>query len=443
MIGEKEMEAIARRALDAVAREVKGAEAEVWVESSRSGNIRFAMDRILSCGDGSEEAISLSVALGRRHVDVSTNQTDDASLAALAQRAAAMVRLAPEDPEAMPLLGPQRYLQVPGAYDEAFATVSPESRAATAQASLAAFRAAGVDGAGYFEHSAGRKLVANSAGLAGRHRSSFGRISTTARTKDGDGSGWGMCASHEARGIDASEATHAAIDRGLRSVRPRALPPGRYTVVLEPAAVDELLWYLEEHLQARAVDEGQSALSKPGGASPLGDRIASDFVQLVSDPADPELPCAPFGYEGVARKPLRWVDQGRLGALFYSRYWAEKQHKEATSYGAWHLSGGKAASVDELVRGVDRGLLVTRFHYVVSLDPKQALVTGLTRDGVFLVERGEIVGPVNNFRFNESPLGMLSRCDAMTSRTVRASMTSRVPALRTHDFHMASVSEAV
>jgi predicted Zn-dependent protease len=443
MITADQLQAIAQRALDAVKRETKDAEARVNVWSSRDANARFAMGVIESCGDVSEEHVSLYVAIGKRHASATANQTDDASLASLARRAVAMAKLSPEDPESMPLLGPQVYRSVPAAFDQTLADTNAETRAATAQVAMAAAKQAGLDAAGFFQHQAERWLLAGTSGLHAEHSSTYGEITMTARTKDGTGSGWGVRASHAAGAMDASAVARAAIDKATRSANAKPLDAGRYTVVLEPAAVADLLGFLAMALDARAVDEGRSALTKPGGGSRLGEAIASDLVTLVSDPADPSLPRSPFDDDGEARKSVKWIDAGKLAALSYSRYWAAKQGKEPTPWDGWHLSGGSAASIDELVSGVKRGLLVTRFWYTRVLDPQQALVTGLTRDGVLLIEGGKITGPVNNFRWNESPLNMLKNCDAMTRDTYRVSQTACVPALRTHEFNMASVSEAV
>lgn len=166
-------------------------------------------------------------------------------------------------------------------------------------------------------------------------------------------------------------------------------------------------------------------------------------MSLRSDPADPEVPAAPFGGDGLRRRPISWIDRGVLTSLSYGRYWAAKQGKEPTSYGNLHLSGGEARSIDELVSGVKRGLLVTHFFYIRVLDPHEASVTGLTRDGLFLIEDGKVTTPVNNFRFNQSLLALLRNCDAMTKETWRITSDLRVPAMRATEFNMASVSEAV
>ena len=166
-----------------------------------------------------------------------------------------------------------------------------------------------------------------------------------------------------------------------------------------------------------------------------------------SDPTSPETPHAPFDSEGFPLGPQAWIEKGKVGQLSCSRYWAQKSGKTPTGgQSVFHLHGGSANGIGDLVRTTKRGLLVTRFWYTRMLEPQTVMITGLTRDGVFLVEDGKITQPVHNFRYNESPVNVLKKVDAMTRETFRVQSWGgvwRVPALRTHDFRMASVSEAV
>ncbi len=266
-------------------------------------------------------------------------------------------------------------------------------------------------------------------------------LGASAPGTDGTGSGWGGGTGHRAGDLDAAGLAKIAVDKAKASAKPTKLAPGRYTVVLEPAAVSDLFSWLTGSLGARRADEGRSFFSKPGGGSRVGEKLFPDWVTVKSDPTDPQLTSRPFDGEGVAVAPTSWIDKGTVKALTYSRYWAQKMNKQATGNpSGWILEGGKATR-DELIKGVKRGVLITRFWYLRSLDPQTILVTGLTRDGVFLIENGAVTRPVTNFRFNESPVHMLAKCDAMTPATI--SQWIRVPALRTHEFNLASVSEAV
>ncbi len=247
-------------------------------------------------------------------------------------------------------------------------------------------------------------------------------------------------------GFDASEVGRVASDKCVRSAQPRPLDPGKYTVVLEPTAVAELLGFLVWALDARHAEEGRSFFSKAGGATKLGEKLFPDGITFLSNPTNPETPGAPFDGQGVPLRRVAWVDRGVVGALRYSRYWAAKRGKPPTGrHETFLMQGGTAARPENLLAGVKRGLLVTHFWYTRWLEPKTMSITGLTRDGVFLIEDGRITTPVNNFRFNESPASVLANSDAMTTATTRVSFDGnwRVPSLRSHDFNMASISAAV
>jgi predicted Zn-dependent protease len=444
VIGDAELEALAAGVLAAGAKVVPGAEVSAFARASRDANTRFAVNGIVSSGDVEEIAVTVRVAIGKRAAATTTNQTDPAALRGTVERAAAMARLAPEDPEAMPLLPPQTYAAAPSAFDAPTAELSAEARAKAAAAAIAVAKRADLRIAGFLSHGASAWLLATSTGLRARHRESQVSLSATARTADASGSGWAGRISNRVADLDPAELARIASEKAVASARPRRLDPGRYTVVLEPAAVADLLSFLP--LDARAVDEGRSVFTRPGGGSRVGEAIASELITIRSDPFDPAAPTAPFDEEGLPLAPTTWIDRGTLRALAYSRYWAAKQQKAPTGYPrALSLAGGSADGIADLMSGVERGLLVTRFWYTRMLDPQQVLVTGLTRDGVFLIEKGKITAPVQNFRFNESPIAMLKGCDALTRQVVRSPTNEawRVPAIRARDFTMASVSEAV
>jgi predicted Zn-dependent protease len=439
---------VAEEVLAAAARVAPGAEASVHVEDGRASNTRFAVNEATTAGDSDRAGVSVRVALGRRHATASSTRFDPASLRALVERAAAMAKLAPEDPEAMPALGPQAYGAAGRDHDDETAAYPHDRRSAKVREAIDAAGRAGVIGAGFFETSASAHIVASSAGLRAERRESRAAFSMTARTPDGTGSGWAGTASERAGAFDPAALAGVAIDKATRSAKPRPLPPGRYTVVLEPEAVADLLGYFVSALDARQADEGRSFFARKGGGNRVGDKLFANDINLTSDPYNPELPSAPFDAEGLPVAKTRWVEGGSLRALRYSRYWAAKQGKpQQGAPRGYHLAGGRAASVQELIKGVQKGLLVTRFWYIRWVDPQSMLLTGLTRDGLFAIERGEIAYPVRNFRFNESPAKVFATATALTRPTFRArggeGSALRVPALTAGDFFMASPSDAV
>src|SRR5262249_19767370 len=184
-----------------------------------------------------------------------------------------------------------------------------------------------VTGAGFYQHAATTRAMASTSGLRAAHAATSVDLTMTARTADGTGSGWGGAFSHRVGEIDPGLVARTAVDKAARSPAPRRLDPGRYTVVLEPAAVAELLRFLILSFDARRADEGRSFFARPGGGTKLGDKIFPEWVTLRTDPADPKNPSAPFDNEGVPLKAVSWIDKGTVAALRYSRFWADKQKK--------------------------------------------------------------------------------------------------------------------
>jgi predicted Zn-dependent protease len=420
------------------------AEVHVAVWSGRTANTRFARNEVTSCGDAREDRLSVTVQLGKRHATASFNQTAAASLREVVEHAYRMAKVAPEDPESMPVLGPQKYAAVPPAHDAALERLSAMRRAAAVRVALNSAQD-GLAVAGFVEHTSGTQFLATSAGARGLHRSTAMRMSATARTSDGTGSGWAAAASHRASEVDPPAIVQRAVDKAVRSKAPRALEPGRYTVVLEPAAVAELISFLQSALGAREADEGRSFFGAPGG-NKIGQKLFSECISFRSDPCDLKWPRAPFDADGLALEGTTWIEQGRISALRYTRFWAQKQGKRPTGrHDSFALAPGEH-SAEQLITGVKKGLLVTRFWYSRWLDPQSLLVTGLTRDGLFLIENGQVTSPVNNFRYNESIAHVLKKVDAVGKVLVPLPVwrgTVIVPAIRAHEFHMASISEAV
>ena len=432
--------------------------ARVNVASAWSGNTRFAGGEITTAGGTTDTNVFVTSWIGRRRASVSTNVLDDAALRRAVEMSERLARLAPEDPEAMPELEAQQYATV-NSYVAATADLGPEARALAVGRTLAAARASAADVpvdqlfiGGFLEANAGASAVGNSRGLFAYHASTDASLSTTVRTPDGTGSGYASAGARDWAALDPAEIGRRAARKAVASRKPQAIEPGQYTVVLEPRAVADLLPSLAGSFNARNADEGRSAFSKKGGGTRIGEKIADPRVTIYSDPADPELLSAPFDGEGQPVQRTVWIENGMLKNLAYSRYWAQRQN--ATSTGAGFGGGfggggggglkmvGGTKSVDELVAGTQRGILVTRFWYIRFLDQRTVMVTGLTRDGTFLIENGKVTRPLKNFRFNESPLFMLNKIDEI-GRAERTDAGMVVPALRVKDFTFTSLSDAV
>jgi len=345
----------------------------------------------------------------------------------------------------MPALGKQTYPTVKSPVDAATAKLGAKERAKAVGAALAIGTKHVF--AGYYEHATGLFARATSAGLWAFRESTFCEYSCTARTADATGSGWAGTQSNRSADIDTAALAKIAVDKATRSASPKHLDPGRYTVILEPAAVAALLQFLIGQLGARRADEGRSFFAKAGGGTRVGEKLFPDTITLRTDPADAAVDGQPFDGEGVPTVATKWIDKGALTGLTYGRYWAKKHDKKPTGNpSGWTLDGGTAGSgANDLMKGIKRGVLITRFWYLRDLDPQTLLATGLTRDGTFLIENGAVTAPVNNFRFNESPVHMLAKCDALGADWIAGGEGggTRAPTLRTHEFNLASISEAV
>ena len=420
----------------------------VNITSEWSGNTRFADASITTSGGVTNTSVTVFVTIGKRRASSSTNVLDDASLKRTVELAATLAKLSPEDPELMPELGPQNYGTV-SAFVDRTASLDPEMRSGAVNRAIEAATAAGkpagqIFSAGFLEANARVVAVATSNGLFAYHRTTDADFSVTARTPDGTGSGWASGGSRDWGRIDPASIGRIAAQKAVASRNPQPLDPGLYTAVLEPSAVNELVPLLGSAFNARTADEGRSAFSKPGGGTRIGEKVMDERVTLYSDPADPALLGQPFDAEGLPLARTVWVENGVLKNLSYSRFWAQKQGKQPTGpsfAGGLALSGG-TKTTEEVIAGCERGILVTHFFYIRSLDTRTVLQTGLTRDGTFLIEGGKIVHALKNFRWNESPLLMLNRLEDI-GRSVATAAGRMMPPLRIRDFNFASTSDAV
>ncbi|MBA2627531.1 MAG: TldD/PmbA family protein [Gemmatimonadales bacterium] len=437
-------EAEARAILEKVLKLSKADACEATIGGGSNGNIRFARNTVTTSGENENTGMSIRSSFGKRSGSASLNQFDDATIERAVRRAEELARLAPEDPEYMPPLAPQTYAQTPS-YVEATANITPEYRAQLAGDSIAAAKAKGCTAAGFLEGGAGWSARMNSAGLFGYQRSTSVTYTISARTPDGTGSGWAGQSAVDVSRIDGAAAARVAVDKAVASRDARAIEPGKYTVVLEPAASVELIQNLL-NVDARSADEGRSFLAKPGGGTRLGEKLMDERVRIYSDPMNPEVPSGRWNGDGRPQQRTVWIEKGAYQNLAYTRYWAEKQGKPALPGPANFIMDGGTESLEDLIRGTARGLLVTRTWYIRSVDPQTLLFTGLTRDGTFYIEDGQIRYAVKNMRFNESPVIMLNNLDAL-GRPVRVStdesQPSLVPPMRIRDFNFSSLSDAV
>ena len=433
-----------------IERVIKMSKAEgvlVNIGGGYSANIRFADNRISTAGGVSQANVSIQSSFGPKHAFASTNDLSDAGLQQAVQTSEALARLAPDDPEAMPLLGPQTYDDVKNFFDST-ANLGPDGRAAAAKIAIDRCKAAGnLKAAGFLVTGIGAQAVGDNKGLFAYQSGTSSNYTLTVRTTDGTGSGWAGADHPDWSKVDVAGVAQRAADKARLSRNPVAVEPGLYTVVMEPQAVGDLVQLLAGALDARSADEGRSPFSKQGGGTKIGQKIADERVTLFSDPTDPQLLSNAFDGEGLPSHRQVWIENGVLKKLTYSRFWAKKMNTTPDAgTNAVKLAGG-SASLDDLIAATPRGILVTRLWYLRPVDPRTVLYTGLTRDGTFLIENGKISHAIKNMRFNDSPLFLLNNLDAL-GRAERVAGTEAggdvvMPAIKAHDFTFTSLSDAV
>jgi predicted Zn-dependent protease len=438
-------EAEARAILDKVVKMSSADECTATLEGSVEGNVRFALNNISTSGIVSDTVLTVRSAYGKRSGTATINEFDDASLERVVRRSEELARLAPENPEYMPALEKQAYRPSP-TFSPSVAAITPEYRAGVAADSIGPCRAEKLVAAGFLADGQRFVAFANSKGNAGYQQSASLDYTCTVRTEDGRGSGWVSRNVGDAGQFDAASDVRTAIQKARGSADAKALEPGKYTVILEPAAASGLISFMLFSFDARRADEGRSFLSKKGGGNRLGEQLFDPRVSIHADPWDPVVPVLPWDEEGRPREKMAIVDKGKVVYLDYSRYWAKlKGARDVGRPGNILMAGGDKSTAD-LVRGTQRGILVTRTWYIRMVDPQTVLLTGLTRDGTFYVEDGEIRHPVKNFRFNESPVIMLNNVEEL-GRPVRLegfgpNSLLMIPPMKLRDFTFTSLSDA-
>jgi predicted Zn-dependent protease len=411
------------------------------------GNIRFAADRITTSGGVNNSQLGVQSGYGAKHAVVTTSDFSPAGIERAVRQSEAIAKLAPDDPENMPLLPPQQYQEV-NAWFDSTANLTAEQRAAAAHTAIDAAKSAGdLAAAGFILEGTNYNAIASNTGMFAYFPSTSANYQLTVRTSDGTGSGWAGADHPDWRQIDYKAVSDRAIAKARASRNPVAIEPGRYTVILEPQAVGDLVQLLAFALDARSADEGRSAFSRQGGGTKIGERIVDPRVTIFSDPADPQLLGQPWNGEGLPLGREVWIENGVLKELQYSRFWAQKKGVRPNGgLGAVKMDGGDATT-EQMIASTPRGVLVTRLWYLRQVDPRTVLYTGLTRDGTFLIENGKVTKAVKNFRFNESPLFMLNNLEAL-GRAERIAGTESggnvvMPTIKVKDFNFTSLSDAV
>ncbi|MDM7924236.1 MAG: TldD/PmbA family protein [Pyrinomonadaceae bacterium] len=448
LLTEKEVQEISNKILSMV----KADDAAVSVSSDKLSHLRFADNNILTSGSRIGRGANVTVWIEGKRGAASTNDLDEASLKAMVEQAEKIARTAPADREYVPTLGKQAYKPVNG-YVDATANLSLSDRAKAVGDIIANCEKNKVIGAGF--HSA-RVQAGGSATKNGNfeyERSTNVSLSVTARTPDGQSSGYFLRSHFDVGKLDTKRIAGESIRKALEGRGARVIDPGTYTVILEAQAVADLMGSFGFAFNARNAEEGRSVFSAPGGKTRLGEAMFDEKVTLYSDPWHPELPGSQSAQGGIPAERITMIDKGVLKSLTYNRFWAKQKNVDPTPgpVNTIFETSGKTASVEEMIKSTERGILVGRFWYIRSTDPRTASSTGLTRDGVWLIENGKIAYPLRNLRFNQSVTQMLGPGNVlMVGASERVggsegggSSASYLPTLKLKEFKFTSQSEAV
>jgi predicted Zn-dependent protease len=440
---------------------------EVSFEGGERSATRWANSSITVNLVQYDQQLTLTVRKGQKQGAASTREFDDESLKAMVDEAQETADKARDNPNLPPLVkGPQAYVKVDAVAPKT-AEFGPGERAAWVKQSVDICEKKGVLGAGYIPKAYQTTCLANSEGLFAYYQYAEAGFVLTCRMPTGSGSGWsGITGAKDLSQINVAELTEIASGKALTSQKPRAIEPGRYTTIIEPRPVARLLSTMMGAFNAGGGGGGFGGgggggfnfggIGRPfvnaDGTPKIGQKLFSDSFTLKSDVGNPVLRQTPIMNDGSAAKPVTWIEKGVLKNLYYDAATARRQ-KVASSLANPNMSlvvEGTSQSIDDIVRTTRRGLLVTFFWYLRPVDTLTLLNTGMTRDGLFLIENGEIAGPVQNFRWNMSPLVAFANISAIgkslpihTGEAYDGPGTALVPPIRVEDFYMTSVSPAV
>lgn len=439
-----------RRIADTVLRLARAAgalEAEVQLDEVADALTRFANNVVHQNVAERGLTVSVRTVVDGRTARATTNRTDEDSLRSAIEVSMSLAHSQPKDKRLLPLPGRERYARV-NRFVPATAALAPEDRARTVRSVCDLAVRRGQNAAGIFSSGRMQTAIANSRGLFAAYRQTRAEFSVT--MQEAGAASWAKANSPRIADIRPMELAGRAGEKAHSGVKTRELPPGKYTVILEPAAVLDLVGFLFYDFAATALEDKRSCLNDRMGTQLFGKNIT-----ITDDVCHPLQLGAPFDGEGMPRRRVLLVDRGVPRNLVYSRYSGKHARKPPTGHGFplpndvgeapvnLVFSGGKS-SLGEMVASTERGLLVTRLWYIREVDPYEKVLTGVTRDGLFLLENGRVTSAVRNFRFNQSMIEMLRNVE-MLGPAVRAageeSFEMIVPAMKVREFRFSEVTK--
>lgn len=412
-----------------------------------TSNLRFALNSIST--DGFSDGLNLRITsnFGKKSGSVSINRIDGSNIKKAVEESENIAKLSPDNQEFMPPISEQKYKEAIN-YSKSTENLNFVSRASLIKKYFEETANQPINSSGFWEDESSFYSIFNSKGLFAYNKSTLASFSATIRTLEGNGSSRVQNQYIDYNKFDIGALSKKVLKKSLDSVNPKELSPGKYTVILEPSASADLIANLIRFMDARDADEGRSYFSKSEGGNRIGEKLVNEKVNIYSDPYDEKCPSVPFTSDGYPRSKTVWFENGVLKNLSRSRYWAEKTKQDIVPGHSNILMDGTQKTVDDLISTTEKGILVTRFWYIRTVDPQTILLTGLTRDGLFEINDGKITNPVKNFRFNESPVNMLNNVveigrpeNGVGSET--DTLQIFVPSLKVNEFNFSSLSDAI
>jgi PmbA protein len=407
---------------------------------------RFANNTIHQNVAEQDRWLSVRVALDQRTARATTNRFDPDSIRGAVEQALALARSSAPNSDLLPLTAPSAISET-RRFDAATAAATPDHRGRAVAEAIRIVESAGQTAAGIYSTGQSIEAIFNSRGVAFWHAETMAQFSITAMA--GDSSGWAKASAVSHAAIDPVALARSASEKARLSSDPIEIAPGRYTVILEPAAVLDLVGQMFGDFSATSVNDSRSFLTDR-----LGTKLFGDNIHISDDVAHPLQAGVPFDGEGVPRRKLTLVDAGVPRELAYSRSSAHRAGVEPTGHGfplpneigeapLNIVIAGGSASIDEMIASTDRGVLVTRLWYIREVEPYDKIMTGMTRDGTFLIEDGRVTKGLRNFRFNQGIIELLNNVEAL-SPAVRASGEEAfdmvVPAMKIRNFNFTEVT---
>lgn len=419
---------------------------EITVEETRESLTRFANNAIHQNVSDQSTHVSVRVIADQRTARATTNLLDDASIERAVEQAIGIARCLEPDPALPPLFEPEPVTPV-DRYHETTAECTPEDRARLVAGAIHIVESAGQTAAGIYSTDSIIETILNSRGLLASHHETMARFSISAMAADS--SGWAKASSTARDAFDPAALARRAVSKAQRSANPREIPPGKYTVILEPVAVADLVGQMFAGFSATAIEDQRSFLT-----GRLGEKLFGENITILDDVYHPLQAGPPYDGEGVPRRRLRLVEAGVPSEIALCRQTAARKGARPTGHGfpvpneAGEMPDnivirGGNSTLEQLIAGTGRGILVTRLWYIREVDPFETIMTGMTRDGTFLVEDGRVVCGIRNFRFNQSLIEMLNNVEEMSIEE-RVSgeeiFDMVVPAMKVRDFGFTEVT---